>query len=507
MPKQFYDLIQENAKSNPDKPAVIDGEIILNYNQLLQHIEQFAGALTSLNLTPESKLGILCLNQKENLVALLASFYADIPVIPLNPLLTPEDLAFIVKDAAIDILLVNGMFAKPDSTPFYSLFPHKIFTAPCPAPDLFGANIISFEEFLKLGRSMMKPHQRASGLPDVLLYTSGSTAKPIGVPLEESQFIENSGAFLGHLQLSNDERCIVALPMFHSFGNIMVLTLLRVCGTLILLPQFHPKTILSKIDEHQATLLPLVPTIYAFLVDLASRGNYDISSLRMCISGGASLPEALLHRVESILGVTVLEGYGLTETTPVISVNKISEGSTPGSVGPVVSNLELSIVDDSGKEVSQGSIGEIWVRGPTVMKGYWNRPEDTKAALTGDGWFKTGDLGHLDEKNRLYISAGRKKDLIIRAGENVSPLAIENALMNHPGVIEVAAVGVSHPRLGEQVKVYVVRRDGWDSTEADLKEFCRKNLPAFMPPNIIQFIDALPKTASGKVIKAELRGS
>ena len=263
--------------------------------------------------------------------------------------------------------------------------------------------------------------------------------------------------------------------------------------------------ILNRIAEHKATLLPLVPTIYAFLIDLVKRGNYNVSSLRLCISGGASLPETLLHKVESILGVTVLEGYGLTESSPVISVNKAIDGSIPGSVGPVLSNLQVKIVDDSGKSVSEGSIGEILVKGPTIMKAYWNRPQETKNAFTKDGWFKTGDLGHIDVNNRLFISAGRKKDLIIRAGENISPLAIENALMNHPGVMEIAAVGVPNQLTGEQVKVCIVRQEGVAVTETGIKEFCRQKLPAFMKPDIIEFHGALPKTATGKILKSKLR--
>ena len=240
----------------------------------------------------------------------------------------------------------------------------------------------------------------------------------------------------------------------------------------------------------------MVPTIYSFLVDLYARGGYDVSTLRCCISGGSSLPEALLKRVEEGLGVTVIEGYGLTETSPVIAVNIMKDGSVPGSVGPVLPNVELEIVDETGNPVKQGKVGEIRVRGETVMKGYWNKPDETKETIDSDGWLKTGDLGHLDEKNRLFISAGRKKDLIIRAGENVSPLAIENVLMSHPAIAEVAAVGIPDERVGEKVKVFVVLREGAEATDQELNKLCREKLSAFMVPDIFHFMESLPKTAT-----------
>ena len=227
-----------------------------------------------------------------------------------------------------------------------------------------------------------------------------------------------------------------------------------------------------------------MPTIYTVsLVDLFARGDYDVSSLKYCISGGAALPRALLKKVEETLKVSVIEGYGLTETSPVIAVNTFKDGSFPGSVGPIVPNVEVKIIDETGKEKLSEEVGEILVRGKTVMQGYWNLPKETAKTITSDGWLKTGDLGHLDKKNRLFISAGRKKDLIIRAGENVSPLAIENALMNHPAVAEVAAIGVPDERAGERVKVCIALRPETTITESELKSFCQKNLPAFMVPD------------------------
>jgi len=501
----FFQYLQAHAKENPSHPAIIDGESCLTYEELVSSIERFASALSKLELNGRSKIGLLCLNQKEYLIAFFAALLKGVPVIPFNFLLKPEDLAYIAQDAGIDTLIVDSVFVKPETTPFFKFFANKILIGPA-NPDQVGEGTQRWDEFMaKSTGDPLERHERGENIPDVILYTSGTTARPKGVMLDESQFDTNGSGFLQHLHFTPEDKVILALPLFHSYGNIIALVLLRSGATLILLKQFQPKTILASITQHKATILPLVPTIYSFLVELYARGGYDVSSLRYCISGGASLPEALLKKVEEELGVTVIEGYGLTETSPVIAVNTMKDGSVPGSVGPVLPNVELEIVDDSGKPLKQGEVGEIRVRGITVMKGYWNKPGETKETIDSEGWLRTGDLGHLDEKGRLFISAGRKKDLIIRAGENVSPLAIENALMSHPAIAEVAAVGIPDERIGEKVKVCVVLRQGADASERELKDFCRKKLSAFMTPDMFQFMESLPKTATGKILKSELR--
>ncbi len=506
MASEFFRYLQAHKKKNPSHPAIIDGDTCLSYADFVSHIEHFARAISTLALTRRSKIGLLCLNQKEYLIAFFAALLKGVPVIPFNFLLAPDDLAYITRDAEIDTLVVDSFFVKPETAPFFKLFANKILIGAADAEQT-GDGTLRWDEFMARGNrgGPVQPHEREEHIPDVILYTSGTTAKPKGVMLDEKQFDANCDGFLQHLHFTPEDRGIVALPLFHSFGNIMALVLLRSGATLILLKQFQPKTILTSIAQHRATLLPLVPTIYSFLVELYARGEYDISSLRYCISGGASLPETLLKKVEDGLGVTVIEGYGLTETSPVIAVNKMQDGSVPGSVGPVLPNVAVEIVDDAGKPVAPRQVGEIRVRGETVMKGYWNKPDETAATLSADGWLSTGDLGHLDEKGRLFISAGRKKDLIIRAGENVSPLAIENVVMNHPAVAEVAAVGVADERVGEKVKVFAVLHQGRHATDQELKDLCKKKLPAFMVPDHFQFAESLPKNAAGKILKSELR--
>lgn len=507
MALEFYKHIQRHATAAPDHIAIIDGETTLTYGELLERVERFAGGLETLDLRPDSKLGLLMLNQADYLVAFFGALLKGLPVVPFNFLLSPADLAFIAQDAGVDLVVVDGMFVKPEAAPLFTRFRHKILAGEAdPAP--LGANVERLDAFLAraVREDGKKPHVKDPEIPSALLYTSGTTARPKGVMLEEEQFDINAEAVLAHLDVSAGDRIIVALPLFHSFGNIMALLVFRVGGTLILLKQFAPKSILAAIAEHRATILPIVPTIYSFLVQLYARGGYDASSLRFCVSGGASLPRALLRQVEETLGAAVLEGYGLTETSPVIAVNTSAAGSVPGSVGPVVPFVEVKIVDETGREtLAPGEVGEILVRGPTVMRGYWKRPEENRETFTADGWLKTGDLGHRDEEGRLYISAGRKKDIIIRAGENIPPLAIENVLMNHPALAEAAVVGIPDERMGEKVKACVVLREGAHTDATDLRTLCRKELPAFMIPDLFEFLDALPKNATGKVMKNVLR--
>ena len=506
MALNFYNLIKNHAQQTPDHPAIIDGESIFTYKQLLKQIELFSGGLINLHLNSESKLGLLCLNQKEYLVALMGAFLKGITVIPYNFLLQPEDLIYITKDADIDSIVVDSVFIKPETISFLQTFKNIIVVGPT-NPIKIGNNALSYETFLANAdcTKAKVQHDKLDSIPDIILYTSGTTAKPKGVMLDESQFFANSQDTLTHIPITRDDRVIVALPLFHSFGNIMAMMVFMTGGTLILLKQFAPKSILYNIEERKATILPLVPTIYSFLIDLYARGDYDVSSLNYCISGGAALPYSLLKKVEETLQVSVIEGYGLTETSPVIAVNTFKNGSFPGSVGPIVPNVEVKIIDEAGKEKSSEEVGEILVRGKTVMRGYWNLPKETAKTITSDGWLKTGDLGHLDKENRLFISAGRKKDLIIRAGENVSPLAIENVLMNHPAIAEVAAVGVPDERAGERVKVCIALRPETTVTEGELKSFCRKNLPAFMVPDYYQVMKELPKNATGKILKTDLK--
>ena len=280
----FYKYLKSHAEKNPNSAAIIDGDCTISYKEFCEQVESFASAISELPLNAKSKVGLLCLNQKEYLIALFGCLLKGVPVIPYNFLLKPEDLAFITKDAFIDTLIIDSAFVKPEIIPLLNFFPNKILVGSAELNQV-GEGAQRFEDFLKCGtkENAFVKHKREIGVPDVILYTSGTTSKPKGVMLNEDQFDENCTGFLEHLNIISDDSAIVALPLFHSFGNIMALVFCRVGATLILLKQFQPKSILASIETHKATFLPLVPTIYSFLIDLYVRGSYDVSSLHTCI--------------------------------------------------------------------------------------------------------------------------------------------------------------------------------------------------------------------------------
>jgi len=257
MAHEFYNHIKSHAETTPDHPAIIDGDDTLTYQELANKIEKFSAALTGLNLNPNSKLGIFCLNQKEYLIAFLGALLKGLPVVPFNFLLGPEDLVFIAKNAGIDTLVVDSLFVKKETLPFFQMFPHKIVVGETGLEPL-GTGTLAFETFLLDKDFKQVPHKKDPSIPDTIFYTSGTTGRPKGVMLDEKQFDINCDGFLAHLDISGKDRAIVALPLFHSFGNIMSLVLLRQGATLILLRQFAPKTILATMTKHEATLLPLV---------------------------------------------------------------------------------------------------------------------------------------------------------------------------------------------------------------------------------------------------------
>ena len=297
MALEFHNALKAHAKSFPEKAAIIDGETTVSYAELLEKAEKFAGGLDSLNPGPKSKMAILSVNQNEFLIALLGSFIKGIPVVPINFLLGPDDLVHIVQEAEIDILLVDRFFVVPGSEKFFSLFPHKITVGEIEDPKLIGEGSQKFEDFIANGNreAGCKRHKREAGIPDVILYTSGTTAKPKGVMLDESQFYANTTGILANAPFSEEDKAIMALPLFHSFGNIIALVFIRIGGSIILIRQFAPKAILANITDHKATILPLVPTIYSFLLDVYARGGIrciDFEILRIRWRGSSNCPSA-----------------------------------------------------------------------------------------------------------------------------------------------------------------------------------------------------------------------
>jgi long-chain acyl-CoA synthetase len=295
-----------------------------------------------------------------------------------------------------------------------------------------------------------------------------------------------------------------ALPLFHSFGQTAGLNAAVAAGaTLALVPRFNPDTALQTIQRHRVTVFEGVPTMYAALLAHPARDRFDVHSLRTCVSGGAALPVEVLHGFERAFGCVVLEGYGLSETSPVASFNHPDRERVPGSIGTPIEGVEMRVVDDERRQLPPGEVGEIAIRGHNIMKGYLNGPEATAQAIDADGWFYTGDIGRVDVQGRYYI-VDRKKDLIIRGGYNVYPREIEEVLYEHPAVAEAAVVGIPHAELGEEIGAAVALKPGSTATADELRRYVKETVAAYKYPRHIWLVDRLPKGATGKILKREI---
>jgi long-chain acyl-CoA synthetase len=337
----------------------------------------------------------------------------------------------------------------------------------------------------------------------VILYTSGTTGNPKGVELTQRNIISNTVAGKGDNTNSEQETNVqlAILPLAHAFGltvsNIGYLT-----GTkFIMHPRFDTNAVLSAIERHHVNAFAGVPAMFVALLYTPDADKYDTSSLRYCVSGSAPLPLAVLEGFQKKFGCHILEGYGLSEATTVLTGHNLNMPVKPGSVGKPIAGVELRIVDEDDRDVATGEVGEIIARGPNIMKGYYNMPEATQSTLR-NGWLHTGDMGRFDEDGYLYI-VERKKDLIIRGGFNIYPRDVEEVLNSHPAVIESAVIGVPSERMGEEVKAFVVRRGDVDAET--LKAYCREKLANYKTPGEIEFVDLLPRNAVGKIDKKELR--
>lgn len=499
----LYQLLEKQVAQSPEKLFVVEDETRWTYQEFQQKVNRLASALVKHGIQPGDRVALMYLNQKEFLVGFWAVLRAGGVVVPMNLQLPPQDMMFVLQDAGCRLVLATASLAK-------ALEGKSI---PVIADHQESPTFPAWEDAVVEGDPQFTPAHpdAAPNAMRILMYTSGTTGRPKGVMLSEENLMANLMGIDPVIQFAPEDRVLLALPLFHAFGLIIGIYVLSLGGTLALVPRFAPKKILHQLTTEKITILPLVPTMFGILLEGAEKvGVEAFQSLRLCVSGGASLPPDLLKRIESVLGMTVLEGYGMTETSPVLAVNSPEVGSIPRSVGKPLPNVEMKLVDDAGREVPQtagepSGEGEIWVRGPNVMLGYYNLPEATAEILSPDGWLKTGDLGHFDPQGNLFISGGRKKDLIIKAGENISPLRVEHVLHDHPAIMDASVIGVADPKLGEEVLACIQFRPGQSATEPELKKFCRQHLPPFMVPECFRVYEDLPKNPTGKVLKNVLR--
>ncbi|AJF69297.1 long-chain-fatty-acid--CoA ligase [Streptomyces vietnamensis] len=484
-------FLVETAGRQPERPALRLGEQVITYAELDERSARAAALLSSEGVRPGDRVALMLPNVPEFVVLYYGILRAGAVVVPMNPLLKTRETEFHLADSGA-VRLFEWHQAPGEGAQGAAAAGVR-HTAVEPT---------AFAE--ALGRYEPLPEVADTDDEDmaVLLYTSGTTGRPKGAVLSHAGLRHNTEVNSVHIQEMTPEDVVVGcLPLFHIFGQICTMSAaVRSGASLVLIPRFEPGAVLAAIARERATVFEGVPTMYAALLQHPS--DADVSTLRMCISGGASLPVEILHGFERRFGCPVLEGFGMSETSPVVTFNHPDRPRKAGSIGTPIRDVEVRLLDDKGQDVARGEIGELAVRGPNLMKGYWNRPEETEAAIP-DGWLRSGDLARADEDGYLYI-VDRKKDMIIRGGYNVYPREIEEVLHEHPAVALAAVVGLPHPELGEEVAAAIVLRPAGEATPDELREYVKERVAAYKYPRRVWLVDALPLGPSGKILKREI---
>ncbi|MGB5832633.1 MAG: long-chain fatty acid--CoA ligase [Thiohalocapsa sp.] len=496
-------LFRRIAVNHRDTPAIFSDSLIWTYSALNIATDGLAASLAVRGVAPGDRVALYCPNCAEFVVAYLGILKAGAVVVPMNLLLNPREVAFMLRDAGVRALL------------FHASLIDNTAAAIADAPDLKLRIGIGFEQDEALAdchlHELVQPEQAPSLQIDpakdaaVILYTSGTTGRSKGAVLTHTNLASNALAVTEALALNPaTDRILVVLPMFHAFaGTVGILTPLLCGAALVPVPRFDPQAITRAVAQHHATVFLGVPSLYAVLMRLSDEQIAEWQSVRLCISGGAALPQALMQAFEQRFATPMLEGDGPTECGPVTAVNRPNAQRKPGSIGPPIPGVEMRIANAKGEWLPDGEHGEVCVRGASVMRGYWNLPEDTAESFFGD-WFRTGDLGWRDSEGYFYL-VDRIKDLIISNGINVYPRIIEEVLARHPTVAEMAVVGEPHRVHGEIAVAYVTSAPDQQADGAALKAWCREHLGSHEIPRRIEVVDALPKNAAGKILKRELR--
>ncbi len=502
-------ILSRSAADFPTKVAIVAGDQELDYATLDTFARMFAGALTDLGVAPGEHVALVLPNVPQFSVAYFGCHYAGNPVVPLNVQLTADELAYHLADSEAVAVVTWDLFL-PTVSEAAARTPgvRRILVAKADLSDLSAPeDVTNLTAAVATATPVEQAQPTTARDTAVVLYTSGTTGRAKGAELTHANLLANARVPPRLVALGADTVALVALPLFHAFGmTVMHNAVLAVGGTLVLQPRFSAGGAAELIERHGVTFFGGVPTMYMALLDEGATAGRNLDTLTWCVSGGAPLPAAVLGAFEERFGVCLLEGYGLSETSPVASFTVPDRPRTPGSIGYAVPGVELALVDGGGRFVTTpGARGEICVRGDNVMKGYWRNPEATAEAIV-DGWFRTGDIGVFDE-NGAYRIVDRKKDLIIRGGYNVYPREIEEVLHRHPGVAQAAVVGVPDARYGEDVMAVVVLKPGATDGPKDIVAWCRTRLAGYKRPHIVEVRDSLPLGPTGKVLKQALRAS
>jgi long-chain acyl-CoA synthetase len=485
--------VTESAAREPAAVAVRLGPLELTYADLDDRSARLATLLGEKGLQQGDRVGVMLPNVLEFPIAYYGVLRAGGVVVPMNVLLKRREIAFYLEDSGAKLLLAWHGFGEEARGGAEDAGVELIEVEPEAFAELLGDREPTAE--------LAETNEEDTA---VILYTSGTTGKPKGAELTHFNLSRNADIVAETTSgIREGDIVLGSLPLFHSFGQTVSMNAsLRVGATLTLLPKFDPGEALEIMERDGVTHFYGVPTMYGALLHHPEREDRDTSSLRLCITGGAAMPVEVLRGFEEAFGCEVLEGYGLSETSPVASTNHPGRPRKPGSIGTPLHEVEMKVVDENDNEVPQGEVGEIVIRGHNIMKGYWQRPDATEEAMRG-GWFHSGDMAKVDEEGYFFI-VDRKKDMIIRGGYNVYPREVEEVLYEHPKIREAAVLGVPHPEWGEEIGAAVVCHEGEELAPEEVSGYVKERIAAYKYPRIVWFMDDLPKGPTGKILKREI---
>ena len=494
MSDNLAETLSDTAARHGERTAFKLDDIELSYAMLDGAASRIANLLVDKGLEPGDRVGLMLPNVPYFPGIYYAILRAGGVVVPMNVLLVAREVSYYLGDSGAKLLFAWGDFAEPAEEGAAEAGTEVILVKPGEFEQLAGSYDDEFETVARTGDDTA-----------VILYTSGTTGQPKGAELTHDNLARNSAVTESTLGEFNEKDVLLgALPLFHSFGQTCTMNSAVTTGACVtMLPRFDPEKALEIIERDRVTVFQGVPTMYNAMLHADAADTADASTLRLCMSGGAAIPVELIRGFEEKFGCAILEGYGLSETSPVASFNHPDKERKAGSIGTPIDGVEMQVWDDDGNEVPQGEVGEIVIRGHNVMKGYWERPDATGESITGEGWFRSGDMAKVDEDGYFFI-VDRKKDLIIRGGYNVYPREVEEVLYEHPSIQEAAVVGVPDEKLGEEVGAAVVLKKGESLEAADLKSYVKEQVAAYKYPRKVWFVDELPKGPTGKILKREI---
>lgn len=485
----LFTEFEKSANRNPDSICVTYEDFNLTYAQVLAASQRLAGKLLEMapgnSTEADNNIAIFAPNLPGYLIAFYGILAADKTTVPINFLLNQNEIMTIGMHAGMRTVIATG----------------PLYEKALEMAQMLPINVLRAEDFIAPGDvPVLPPVARGDDDTAVLMYTSGTTGAPKGVELTHKNLVANYESVVGAWPFHSGNTFVGVIPLFHSFAMLALLLLGNfIGGRLVLIPQFQPQKLIEAFTKYPECVFFGVPPFFKVLAHAAASKGIKMPNLKLCVTGAAALPNDVKEAWEGATGIELFQGYGLSEASPAVSFN-LPGAHKAGSIGRPIKNVEVEIWDESGNKLPNGEVGELMVHGENVMKGYYKNPEETAKSITSEGWLHTGDLAQIDEEGYISI-AGRKKELIISAGENIYPLEIEHVLMSYPGVADAAVIAIPHPTRGEDPKAYVQPLPGVTLEAPALKAYCREKLAAFKIPVEFEFREELPRNPTGKVLK------